>query len=158
MSNSSHGKSSGSFLCLPRSGPCLYSHFAVTATLLSLVEVVFGGGDPPEGLLSSVAWTFGGGEADITTVLLLGVLPVFGGGEGNTAVATAFLGVNTALASVEYCLGVLAPAGAAPTLSGMADAELELDGPAVTVLADVGRGVDGGVGLSLMARRTRAWR
>ena len=40
----------------------------------------------------------------------------------------------------------------------MADAELELDGSAVTVLADVGGGVDGGVGPSLMSRRTRDWR
>ena len=77
-------------------------------------------------------------------------MPVFGGGEGNTA---AFLGVNTALASVEYCLGVLAPAGAAPTLLGMADAKLELDGLAVTILGVVGGGVDGGVGLRMMARR-----
>ena len=154
MSNSSHGKSSGFLFFFPRSGPCLYSHFAVVATLLSLVEVVFGGGVAPEGLFRSVDRAFGGGEADIATVLLLGDLPVFGGGEGNTA---CFLGVNTALASVEYCLGVLAPAGAAYT-PGMADAELELDGSAVTVLADVGGGVDGGVGLSLMSRRTRDWR
>ena len=40
----------------------------------------------------------------------------------------------------------------------MADDELELDGSAVTVLTDVGGGVDGGVGLSLMSRRTRDWR
>ena len=81
---------------------------------------------------------------------MLGDLPVFGGGEGKTAAAAAF---NTALAPVDCpdCLGMLAPAGAAPTPSGMADAELELDGPTVTVLADVGGGVDGGVGLSLMS-------
>ena len=38
----------------------------------------------------------------------------------------------------------------------MADAELELDGSAVTVLTDVGGGVDGGVGLKVMARRNLA--
>ena len=37
----------------------------------------------------------------------------------------------------------------------MADDELELDGSAVTVLTDVGGGVDGDLGLSLMSRRTR---
>ena len=37
----------------------------------------------------------------------------------------------------------------------MADDELELDGSTVTVLTDVGGGVDGGVGPSLMSRRTR---
>ena len=36
----------------------------------------------------------------------------------------------------------------------MADAELELDCPTVTVLADVGGGVDGGVGLRVTVRRT----
>ena len=87
---------------------------------------------------------------------MLGDLPVFGGGEGDTAVATAFLGANTALASVEYCLGVLAPAGAALTPSEMADTVLELDDPAVTVLADVGRGVDGGVVLEVVAHRKLA--
>ena len=86
---------------------------------------------------------------------MLGDLPGFGGGDGKTAVAAAF---NTALAPVDCpdCLGVLAPAGAAPTPSGMADTVLELDDPAVTVLADVGRGVDGGVVLEVMAHRKLA--
>ena len=37
----------------------------------------------------------------------------------------------------------------------MADDELELDSSAVTVLTDVGGGVDGGLGPSLMSRRIR---
>ena len=83
---------------------------------------------------------------------MLSDLPGFGGGDGKTAVAAAF---NTALAPVECpdCLGVLAPAGAALTPPGMADTDLELDDPALTVLGDVGGGVDGGVGLRMMARR-----
>ena len=114
MSNSAHGNSVGSFFFFPRSGPCLCSHFAVIAILFSLVEVVFGGGVDPEGLFRTVALAFGGGETDIATVLFLGDLPVFGGGAGNTF---CFLGVNFALTSLtlslEYCLGELAPAGAA---------------------------------------------
>ena len=110
MSYSFHGNFVGSFLLFPRSGPCLYSHFAVIAILFSLVDVVFGGGADPEGLFRTVAIAFGGGETDIATVLFLGDLPVFGGGAGNTF---CFQWGDIALASLEYCLGELAPAGAA---------------------------------------------
>ena len=110
MSNSAHGNSVGSFFFFPRSGPFLNSHFAVIATFFSLDEVVFGGGIDPEGLFRTVALAFGGGETDIATVLFLGDLPVFGGGAGNTF---CFQWGDIALASLEYCLGELAPAGAA---------------------------------------------
>ena len=56
---------------------------------------------------------------------MLGDVPVLGGGGGAAAVAA--LNITLVPSDFPDFLGVLAPAGAATALSGMADAELELD-------------------------------